>query len=69
MTISLDENLAEAVREAAEADALNLSAWISDAIRRRLASRGLRQVVAEWEAQHGSLTEEELSAARRRLEA
>ena len=69
MTISLDENLAEAVREAAEADALNLSAWISDAIRRRLASRGLRQVVAEWEAQHGFLTEEELSAARRRLEA
>ncbi len=69
MTISLDENLAEAVREAAEADALNLSAWISDAVRRRLASRGLRQVVAEWEAQHGSLTEEELSAARRRLEA
>jgi metal-responsive CopG/Arc/MetJ family transcriptional regulator len=67
LTVSLEAELAEAVREAAEADAQNLSAWLADAARRRLASRGLRDVVTQWEAQHGSFTDDELVAARARI--
>ena len=69
VTVSLEAELAEAVREAAEADAQNLSAWLADAARRRLASRGLRDVLAVWEAEHGPFSEHELAAARARIEA
>lgn len=68
LTVSLEAELAAAVRDAADADAQNLSAWLADAARRRLASRGLRDVVAEWEATHGAFSVEELDAARERLE-
>lgn len=34
---------------------------------RRLVSRGLRDVVADWEAEHGAFTEEELARARAEL--
>lgn len=67
ITVSLEAELAEAVRRAAEADAQNVSAWIADAARRRLASRGLRAVLADWEAEHGPFTEDELAAARNHL--
>ncbi|MCP4957987.1 MAG: hypothetical protein GY925_01825 [Actinomycetia bacterium] len=67
VTVSLEAELAEAVREAALADAQNLSAWISDAARRRLATRQLRDVIAAWEAEHGEFSEDELADARRRL--
>ncbi len=69
VTVSLEAELAEAVREAAEADAQNLSAWLADAARRRLVSRGLRDVLAEWEAEHGPFSEDELATARARIEA
>lgn len=67
ITVSLDAELAAAVRAAADADAQNVSAWLADAARRRLASRGLRTVVAEWEAEHGPFSDDELTAARSRL--
>ncbi len=67
LTVSLDTELAAAVRDAADADEQNLSAWLADAARRQLASRGLREVIADWEAEHGSFTEDELTAARTRL--
>lgn len=64
LTVSIESDLAAAVREAAEADAQNLSAWIAGAARRQLANRGLRDVVAAWEREHGAFTDEELEAAR-----
>ena len=67
VTVSLESELAEAVREAADADAQNVSAWIADAARRRLATRVLRDVIFEWESEHGSFTDEELAEARARL--
>ncbi len=53
-----------AVREAAEADEQNVSAWLADAARRQLAARGLRDVVATWEREHGAFSDDELAAAR-----
>jgi Mn-dependent DtxR family transcriptional regulator len=69
LTVSLESELADAVRIAATAESLNVSAWIAKAAHRELSSRGLREVVAEWEATHGSFTEKELAAARKKLRA
>lgn len=67
VTVSLDPELAAAIRDAADEDALNTSAWLADAARRRLATRGLSDVIGEWEAQHGQFTDAELEAARQQL--
>ena len=67
ITISLDKQLAERLRRAAGEDDANVSAWVSDAIERSLNSRGLRAVVAEWGAEHGAFTPQELDRARQRL--
>lgn len=65
LTVSLESELAIAVREAADADEQNVSAWLADAARRQLATRGLRDVVAAWESEHGAFTTDELAAARK----
>ncbi|WP_423915999.1 hypothetical protein [Candidatus Poriferisodalis sp.] len=67
LTISLEAGLAGAVRKAAAADDQNMSAWLADAARRRLVTRGLRDVIADWEATHGAFTEAELAQARAEL--
>jgi len=67
MTISLEAELAAAVREAADADDQNVSFWLAEAARRQLATRGLRDVITEWEAIHGAFSDEELTAARARI--
>ncbi len=64
LTVSLESELAIAVRQAADADEQNVSAWLADAARRQLASRGLRDVVAAWEREHGAFSDDELAAAR-----
>jgi len=64
LTVSLESELAIAVREAADADEQNVSAWLADAARRQLANRGLRDVVAAWEHEHGAFSADELAAAR-----
>ena len=66
MTVSMESDLAATVREAAVVEGQNLSAWLADAARHRLALRGLRDVVAEWEAEHGAFSDAELAAARAR---
>ena len=67
LTISLEAGLAAAVSEAAEADEQDTSAWLVDATRRRMVTRGLRDVVADWESEHGAFTEAELARARAEL--
>ena len=67
LIVSLPPDLAVEVQEAAEEDGQRMSAWLADAARRRLKARGLRQVVADWEAIHGPFTEDELAAARKKL--
>lgn len=70
MTVTIDEAALGAAREAVnEREAQSLSAWVNAALiekaerdRRRLA---LRAAVAEYEAEHGEITEEEIAAQRR----
>lgn len=67
LTVSLPDDLASAIRAAADADREAVSTWVADAARRRLAAEGLREVIAAWEREHGTITEAELAEARRRL--
>lgn len=64
LAISLPEHLAERVRKQAAAEGTSISAWIAEAVAQQLRHRSLRQLVADWEAEHGRFTEEEIAAAR-----
>jgi hypothetical protein len=61
LAISLDPALARDARRAAGKQPL--SAWIADAVARRLRAEGLAGLVDEWEAEHGPLGSAELAAA------
>ena len=67
MTVSIEADLADAVRNAAETDEQNVSTWLAEAARRQLNVRGLRDVVSAWEAEHGEFDETELTLARERI--
>ena len=66
LAITVDPDVYERVLRAAEADGSSVSAWMTAAARRALAVRDGLAAVAEWETEHGPLTEAELDAARRR---
>ncbi len=67
LAITVDSDVHAAVLEAAEADGVSVSAWMTDAARRALLVRDGLRAVAEWEAEHGAFTENELEAARQRV--
>lgn len=67
LAISVDSDVhAKLVRAAKEED-VSISAWLTAAARTSLRIRDGLAAVAEWEAEHGALTEAELDAARKRL--
>ncbi len=59
--------LAAAIREAADAEMQCESEWMAEAVRQRAKRLDLREVIAEWQAEHGAFTEEEKAAARAEL--
>jgi metal-responsive CopG/Arc/MetJ family transcriptional regulator len=65
--------LAAAQQAAAESRASNLSAWLSDAIRQKLEDHKRRQALAEFiaqaEAEHGIITDEEIAQVTRDMAA
>lgn len=63
MSISLDPDLGDAVREAARRKGSGLSSWLAEAAAAKLRSDALAEFIADWEAQHGALTPEELARA------
>jgi hypothetical protein len=68
IAISLDQELALEIETAAEDETGgNVSAWMAEAARDRLRKRIGRQLVSEYEAEHGAITPEELAAASRTL--
>jgi hypothetical protein len=64
---SMDEDLLDAVRAAAEDEDMTLSAWLAEVARERVALLGLQRILDEWQEEHGAFTEAELDAARQRL--
>ncbi|MGB9280763.1 MAG: hypothetical protein WCB57_11885 [Pseudonocardiaceae bacterium] len=59
-SISLPPELAEAIEQAASAEATTVSGWLADTAAHRLRLDAGRRATAEWEADNGPLTAEEL---------
>jgi hypothetical protein len=59
---SMDGVLLAEARADAEAEGHTLSSWLADAAADRLRLKALRQLVTEWEAEHGAISVTELEA-------
>lgn len=59
-SISMPPELARAVEEAARAEGLTFSAWLAQTAARRIKLDAGRRAIAEWEAENGPFTAEEL---------
>ena len=66
-TISLDPELKAQIEAAAAVSGESFSAWMADAARQRLRKERLLGLIAEWETEHGPITEDEAAAARAEL--
>ncbi len=66
LAITVDPDVHAQIVAAAAAEGVSVSAWMTEAARRALIVRNGLAAVAEWEAEHGAFTPEELEAARRR---
>ena len=69
LAITVDAEVAEGIVAAAAREGKSVSAWITEATRERLAIEDGLRAVAEWEAEHGAFTEDELAAADAWIEA
>ena len=67
LAITVDPDVHERVLAAAREEGVSVSAWMTQAARRALTVRAGLAGVAEWEAEHGALSNAELDAARARL--
>lgn len=67
-SVSLDDQVAERVERAAREDGVSFSTWLSVAAERQLLLREGLRGVAEWEADAGPLSAEELAAGEALLE-
>jgi len=63
LSIALQQPVADAARKAAQRRGMSLSAWLNQASVSALAIEDGLAGVAEWEAEHGPLSTQELAAA------
>ena len=63
LSVTLDETVATKAALAAKGRGLSLSAWLNAAAERALVIEEGLAAVAEWEAEHGAFTEDELAWA------
>jgi len=69
LAITVDPDVHAQVIAAAADDGVSVSAWMTQAARRVLLVRDGLAAVAEWEIEHGALTDSEMAAARERVAA
>ncbi len=67
MSISLDPQLGDDIRGAAERAGVSVSAWLADAAAARLRKQALAEFLSDWQAKHGKITAAELATARAEL--
>ena len=67
LAVTVDADVHAKVIRAARAEGTSVSAWMTTAARRALLVRDGLAAVAEWEAEHGAFSAEELDAARARI--
>ena len=63
LSVSLDAELSDGVREAARKAGMGVSAWLAEAAAAKLRAEALSEFLDEWEAEHGPFTAEELAQA------
>jgi hypothetical protein len=66
LAITVDADVHAGVMAAAAEDGVSVSAWMTNTARQSLLVRDGLVAVAEWEAEHGPLSESEMAAARSR---
>lgn len=69
VTVTLPEELVEALGAAARADGVPLSRLLASAAETELRRRIGRQLVNDWQTEHGAFTVEEIAAARAEMAA
>jgi hypothetical protein len=69
LAITINPDLHQHVLTAAARDGVSVSAWMTKAAREALRRRAGLAAVALWEKQHGRLSADEMSGARRRVRA
>ena len=69
VTVTLPDELVEALGLAAREDGGPLSRLVANAAESELRRRAGRKLVADWQAEHGAFTLEELAAARAEMAA
>ncbi|MEV4638440.1 hypothetical protein AB0J80_13920 [Actinoplanes sp. NPDC049548] len=69
VTVTLPEELVEALGVAALEDGIPLSRLVASAAERELRRRIGQRLVAEWQAEQGAFTAEELAAAKAEMAA
>lgn len=67
LSVALEDDTAAAAAAAAERRGVSLSSWLNEAAEHALQVEAGLRAVAEWEAEHGSLTDGELAEADRFL--
>lgn len=63
LSVALEETVAAGAATAAERAGVSLSAWLNAAAERALVVEAGLAAVAEWETEHGALTDDELAWA------
>jgi len=61
LSVSIPEDLAVRIRDAAKQDGATLSAWLGQAAESKLLLRNARRAIADWEREHGEITEQEMA--------
>lgn len=67
LAITVDQDVHAKVIKAAKEERLSVSAWLTAAARQAIRLREGLAAVADWEAEHGAFTDDELDAARARV--
>jgi hypothetical protein len=69
LAITVSPEVHAGVVAAAQQDGVSVSAWMTEAARRALLIRDGLAAIAEWEADNGVITDEEMAEARKRVAA
>jgi post-segregation antitoxin (ccd killing protein) len=69
VTVTLPEELVQALGSAAREDGVPLSRLVANAAENESRRRTGRKLLADWQAEHGAFTVEELAAARAEMAA
>ena len=67
MSISLEAELGDRVRDAARRARKGISSWLAEAAAAKLRAEALAEFLDDWEKEHGAFTEEELARAEQEL--